>query len=185
MLNPRHENTLAQLLESGEWTIDLEGRIWRHSIRTGRKSGGFTLSPLETPRRCEKRLTTGYLQVRMMFDGKRITALAHRLVWRHFHGEIPAGLCINHKNGVKDDNRPENLELATYSQNMSHAHRTGLLNQNGERNHRTKLSQSQVLEIRRRREAGERLKSIAADFGISDRTASKIARGDRWASTKS
>ena len=62
-----------------------------------------------------------YLQVRTMIDGKRIHALAHRLVWFHFNGPIPPGLTINHKKGNKKDNRPEMLELATYAEQVRHA----------------------------------------------------------------
>jgi hypothetical protein len=41
----------------------------------------------------------------------------HRLVWEHFYGPIPEGMQIDHINGVRDDNRLENLRLATNSQN--------------------------------------------------------------------
>ncbi len=56
-----------------------------------------------------------------MLDGKRHHALAHRLVYRHFKGPIPAGLTVNHLNGMRGDNRPENLELATASEQKLHA----------------------------------------------------------------
>lgn len=51
--------------------------------------------------------------------------LAHRLVWIIFVG--PTGnKIINHKNGIKNDNRLENLELLTESENQKHAFATGL-----------------------------------------------------------
>jgi len=36
--------------------------------------------------------------------------LEHILVWEEFHGKgLPGGWLIHHLNGIKDDNRPENL----------------------------------------------------------------------------
>jgi hypothetical protein len=42
-------------------------------------------------------------------------------VWRVLRGPLPEGLTINHINGVKDDNRPDNLELATHFEQREHA----------------------------------------------------------------
>ena len=41
----------------------------------------------------------------------------HRLVWTEANGKIPKGMEIHHINGVRDDNRIENLALVTQSQN--------------------------------------------------------------------
>jgi len=103
-----------------------------------------------------------------------------------FHGPIPPGLTVNHKSssGDRADNRPDNLELATYAEQVRHAKEVlgrKPKDQAGEKNDMAKLNEKAVREIRRRREAGESLKSIAVDFVISDRAVSKICLGKRWA----
>lgn len=50
----------------------------------------------------------------------------HRLVALAFIGPLPRRHEINHKNGIKTDNRPANLEYVTKSENQLHALRTGL-----------------------------------------------------------
>ena len=68
----------------------------------------------------------GYRQVHVYVNGKRKLMLVHRLIAMAF---IPNPLnlpCVNHLNGKKYDNRPENLEWATHEQNAKHARDTGL-----------------------------------------------------------
>lgn len=166
----------ALLLASGVFEVDSDGLIWRIQYRPG--------VPCDR-RRAERAAGSGYLEVRMMHEGQRLHVAAHRLVWVHFNGAIPDGLVINHRNGVKDDNSPTNLEVVTPAENTRHAVRVlGLMKQDGELNHEAKLTVAQVKTIRRRRAAGERLKAIAADFGVSDRCISKIALGQRWRSVE-
>lgn len=55
----------------------------------------------------------GYINVRIGQRGY----LAHRLVWLHFYGEWPANE-IDHRNGVKDDNRLANLRDVSRQVNM-------------------------------------------------------------------
>lgn len=50
----------------------------------------------------------------------------------------------------------------------------------GERNGKVKLTADSVREIRRRRDAGEQLKSIAPDFGVSLSTVSLVVRFIAW-----
>ena len=57
----------------------------------------------------------GYTSFRI--DG--VAWLAHRLAWLYVHGELPSeGLWIDHKNGVRDDNRINNLRIVTNSENQ-------------------------------------------------------------------
>ena len=171
------ERKLIALVQSGEWEIDDRGRIWRTSVRRGNKKGGSHLIPVKR-RRVEKILPSGYLLVRAMIDGKRITGLAHRLVWQYFNGDIPEGMIINHKNGLKDDCRPDNLVPSTYTDNNSHAQKGGLLDQYGQKNPAAKLTDREVAQIRLAYDGGGyTMESLAEKFGVTFQTISKIVRG--------
>lgn len=73
----------------------------------------------------------GYWQVLLRKEGKTKRFVIHRLVADAF---IPNPLNlpqVNHKNGIKTDNRIENLEWVTEKQNINHAWRTGLIDIEG------------------------------------------------------
>jgi hypothetical protein len=61
-------------------------------------------------------------------DGHR--CYAHQLAWCYVHGDWPEGE-LDHRNGVRNDNRIDNLRLATRSQNMLNKHRPRGDNQSG------------------------------------------------------
>lgn len=174
------ERFLILAVRDGEWEIDAEGRVWRVKVRGGNRwvPGTFRLNRC-TRRRAEKRQPSGYLMVRMMLDGKRYVGLAHRLVWQYLHGDIPEGLVINHKNGLKDDNRPDNLELETHSGNSKHAYRTGLRDEHGERNPAAKLSDHDVAVIRTAYATGDfTMQELATRFGCRFQHISRLVRGE-------
>lgn len=72
---------------------------------------------------------------------------AHRIVYEAVHGTIPAGMQVNHINGVKFDNRACNLELVTPKGNSRHAVENGLTAR-GEQHGMAKLTNEQVRQIR-------------------------------------
>jgi len=58
-----------------------------------------------------KRLThNGYVQVKTTL-GQRRWPFEHRVVWEKINGPVPPGHCIHHRNGIRADNRYENLAL--------------------------------------------------------------------------
>jgi hypothetical protein len=75
----------------------------------------------------------GYVDIR--YDG-RYVGKAHRLIWESVHGPIPEGLEINHRNGIRWDNRIDNLELVTKSQNKKHSYDMKISRADGEFNGR-------------------------------------------------
>jgi hypothetical protein len=181
--HPQNELLVYEAVTSGELEIDSEGRIWRVKKRTADRWTGSTKTTPCKRVRAEMANTNGYLQVRVMRDGKRAYAAAHRLVWLHFHGPIPQGMTINHKQGLKTDNRPTELELATYSDQRYHA-----INTLGARPHdvkgakhpKTELTDEDVLEMRRMRSEGEKVMSIAARYKMKRKAVSAILCRKTW-----
>lgn len=69
----------------------------------------------------------GYLLVSLcLWPGQRDTHLVHRAVGLAFLEPVPGKEFINHRDGDKSNNAAPNLEWCTRSENMLHAHATGL-----------------------------------------------------------
>lgn len=51
----------------------------------------------------------------------RVPFFMHRLVAMFYLNDFDLSLQVNHKNGIKDDNRVENLEMVTAKENAIHA----------------------------------------------------------------
>jgi hypothetical protein len=68
----------------------------------------------------------GYFRLTLNKDSKKSNHLVHRLVANAFIPKIEGKELINHKNGVKSDNRVENLEWVTNQENIIHAYQNGL-----------------------------------------------------------
>lgn len=108
----------------------------------------------------------------------------HRLVLEVFVGPPPTPKHEpNHINGIKDDNRPVNLEWVTKSENLRHAYEMGLIDRSGSSNNAAKLTEEEVLSIYDRAHEGlEAQGEIAGAFGTSKQVVSNIKNGWTWTS---
>lgn len=64
----------------------------------------------------------GYLQIILSANGKKTSYSIHRLVAELFIPNPDNKPCVNHKNGIRNDNSVENLEWCSYSENMKHCY---------------------------------------------------------------
>lgn len=123
--------------------------------------------------------STGYNRVGLFVNGKYVRKFIHRLVLEAFVGPEQEGMVARHKNGVRTDNRSENLEWGTYVENEADKLKHGT-RARGERQGSSRLAEEQVLEIRERYDSGEVGKEIARDFGVTPTMVSYIGLRKNW-----
>jgi hypothetical protein len=163
----------------GIYSVSSDGKVRRNISRTRARAGTLLKGYMTRCGRPKRR--PGYLLYVLGVNGEKIVKGAANLVALAFFGPCPEGKQVNHKNGIKLDNRVENLEYVTGSENIRHAFRTGLKRAPyGAVHFKTKLTEDDVREIRRRRKAGEMCKDIAPDYGIHVNTVAQIGRRMRW-----
>ena len=69
---------------------------------------------------------TGYLRIGVINHGIKKNYGKHRFIFECFHGKInDVKLVVDHINNIKTDNRLQNLQLITHSQNKKKEHRKG------------------------------------------------------------
>ena len=69
---------------------------------------------------------TGYLRIGVINHGIKKNYGKHRFIFECFHGKInDVKLVVDHINNIKTDNRLQNLQLLTHSQNKKKEHRKG------------------------------------------------------------
>lgn len=129
-------------------------------------------------------LTRGYLRVSLYNDSGRKCKLVHRLVAEAFLPNPHSKPAVNHINGCKTDSNVSNLEWVSASENMLHAHSSGLrlkVNTKGEKNGFSKLTESQVIKMKQLLAEGSLTqKTIGSQFNISRSTVKDIKSGRRW-----
>ncbi len=136
---------------------------------------------LRTKKILKNGFSRGYPKVNLSIDSKKTMFEIHRLVAIAFIPNTENKRYVNHINGIKTDNRLENLEWVTASENNIHAYNTGLMiSLKGADRVNSKLDNTSILVIREAREAGFMIKNIANYFKVTRGTISTILRGLAW-----
>lgn len=116
--------------------------------------------------------TSGYPIVQI--KGK--TYMVHRLVAQTFLTPDPDRPMVNHKDGVKTNNRVSNLEWCTKSENALHSYRLGMSKPPRPEGN-PKVTPEQVREIRK---SDESVQALAERYGLAHTSIRNIKAGRTW-----
>ena len=136
----------------------------------------------------------GYVSYTLRLDNKGYYKYIHRLVAEAFVDNPNNKGQVNHINGIKGDNRAENLEWVTPAENIRHAIETGLLkykkkekdiknskHSKGEDANGSLLNPEKVIKIRVLHETGEyKQVELAEMFGVNHRTINDVIKRRQW-----
>lgn len=111
-------------------------------------------------------------------DGKCKSFFVHRIIASEFLTKTP-GEQVNHKNGIKTDNRPENLEWCTTYENNEHA-RINKLRPSCENHWNCKLKKEEVLLVKNYPRYRGFIKDLAHVLKVHRITVLDIVHGRTW-----
>ena len=167
----------------------MENEIWKDVVCAKLFASVSNLGNLKTQDRMglkkmcksrgiKSRIThNGYLRASINIKkGTYKTKMAHRLVAIAFIPNPKNKPFINHINGIKTDNRVENLEWCTALENARHAVDMGLTKR-GEDKINSKLKESQVRIIKHSK---ERHCDLALQYNVSSTAIIRIRQGYLW-----
>ncbi len=148
------------------YTVSADGRIWSTA-----RGGLRPLQPVIA--------RVGRYQRYEVFLGRGDHRKVATIVCEAFHGPRPPGFEVAHLNGDSLDNRAENLAWKTRVQNEADKVEHGTSNR-GTRQHCSKLTETDVREIRRMAAAGHPQVDMVARFSITQGMVSEIVNRRKW-----
>lgn len=122
----------------------------------------------------------GYLEITLQNNGNRKCRKVHQVIAEVFLGQCPHGHVVNHKDGNKQNNTPNNLEYITPADNERHARQVLGKNCVGEKASQSKLTSDDVLEIIKMRNEGKTQREISEKFQIGQAQVWRILNKKNW-----
>lgn len=124
----------------------------------------------------------GYLYINLKSNGVHKRCLIHRLVAILFIPNPDNKPQVNHIDGNKQNNRVDNLEWVTGSENITHAYELGL-QKSGEQHHKSKFTAEDVKFIRNVYVKGDKkfgARPLARQFNVSQPAILNIVNGNTY-----
>ena len=117
----------------------------------------------------------GYLEVNLFENSKSTSKIIHRLVAKAFIPNLENKPQVNHIDGCKLNNRVDNLEWMSNSENQLHAYSLGLQpTRAGEKNGRAILTNDTVTILKELYNSGKSVKEVAKIMNINLSTTRQI-----------
>lgn len=163
----------------GLYAVTEDGRVYSHSRVVKASHGSTQLRKGRWLKQHEN--NNGYLYLPLTVDGVRTVWLVHRLVAMTFVSNPDCKPNVNHIDNNPKNNNASNLEWCTQRENMRHCSSQGRVRVpalKGEMNPISKLSPSQVVEIKKSKNVKQR--DLAKKYNVSQTVIHNILSGKSW-----
>lgn len=166
----KNDPLIDLIIEDPDFQIFPDGKVLTRISRQGHRTNVWRPKGL-CIQKCNER--TSYARIR--YEGKLIPL--HRVIYRKFKGPLNPGLQINHVDGNGLNNRAENLELVSISENNRHKYR--VLGHKGVKGF-AKINMHIAGAIRFQVSCGFSPESLAEQYGVSKATIISITNNKTW-----
>lgn len=163
----------------GLYEISNLGRLKSLDRRAKKKDGSLGFKPEKIFKRTIIK-NKNYRQYNLTKNKKANLHYAHRLVATAFIPNPENKPQVNHLDGIKDNNKVENLEWCTCSENIKHSHRLGLSSNKGKSLGKSNLSPHIVAEIKFLLRKGVSVRELSEKFNTSKSNIYSIKAGRVW-----
>ena len=123
----------------------------------------------------------GYIRIKLRDEnGKTVLKHKHRIVAESFCDNPDNKPFVNHIDGDKENNHPNNLEWVTAKENTHHAIENGLIYTIGEKSHFASIDEDTAHKICKLIDKGIKLKDISKLLNVGYDCVKKIHSGSSW-----
>ncbi len=168
------ENEIWKPMLHSHYSISSHGRILTVNWKNSKKTRMILFA----------KDNKGYLRTGLVIEGVFKTYKVHRLVAEYFIPKVGGKNQVNHKNGIKTDNRVGNLEWVNNRENIIHAYANSLISMRdctGENNNMAKLTEQQAKEIRLKFVPRfSTRKMLAKEYNVSPGCIKDVILGYTW-----